>query len=502
MANRGKPTGEAPEETDYRPVNWRRVFLTPKYIPWHIIGIGVLIFTIYITIKHDEVVEKLRPFSEGLHDLPAGWLIPIAILFVISFPPLFGHEIVALLCGVVWGLWLGFAIVAAGTFLGEIGTWYAFLYLLRRKAAKLERTNLNYGALARLTRDGGFWIVLVIRLSAIPSHFSTAVFATCNVKFLYFFIATFLSLPKQIFLVYLGVLLVQKKESNVGKNVMFGAVFVVTVVLGVWIWMKMAKVKKVLLEEQAGRREKALMEEMEEADRKAAERRVEIHHHKRTYMENKEKQEKQEIIQKKTSRKKGYLQNSRNTRSSTHPPPRRQNIRRQRNLILWNPPRTRLDLFHLSLSLHPPSFSTHHPIPLTTILPPRRPRRRPRLTPILLPIVITPRRRRPHHLHNLIRAPLRLRKPRPPLHTPIRNPHPIDLRRGEMLHPSGIQRIGSHRGGNAEVVFWTGDSGRVGALAGERRRERWAAERDVCGGEFAEEGAGAGPLPETAGGRG
>lgn len=142
---RGKPTGEAPEETDYRPVNWKRVFLTPKYIrtsllstipppsfpghlvtvltrwlaAWHIIGIAVLIFTIYITVHHDEVVDKLRPFSEKLRELPAGWLIPIAILFVISFPPLFGHEIVALLCGVVWGLWIGFAIVAAGTFLGE-----------------------------------------------------------------------------------------------------------------------------------------------------------------------------------------------------------------------------------------------------------------------------------------------------------------------------------------------------------------------------------------------
>lgn len=64
-------------------------------------------------------MAKLRPFSEKLHDLPAGWLIPIAILFVISFPPLFGHEIVALLCGLVWGLWIGFAIVAAGTFVGE-----------------------------------------------------------------------------------------------------------------------------------------------------------------------------------------------------------------------------------------------------------------------------------------------------------------------------------------------------------------------------------------------
>jgi uncharacterized membrane protein YdjX (TVP38/TMEM64 family) len=54
-----------------------------------------------------------------VRDLPAGWLIPIAILIIISFPPLFGHELVALLCGVIYGLWIGFGIVAAGTFLGE-----------------------------------------------------------------------------------------------------------------------------------------------------------------------------------------------------------------------------------------------------------------------------------------------------------------------------------------------------------------------------------------------
>jgi hypothetical protein len=52
-----------------------------------------------------------------------GFLIPIAILFVISFPPLFGHEIVAVLCGLVWGLGPGFAIVAAGTFVGELGNF-------------------------------------------------------------------------------------------------------------------------------------------------------------------------------------------------------------------------------------------------------------------------------------------------------------------------------------------------------------------------------------------
>jgi hypothetical protein len=96
--------------------------------------------------------------------------------------------------------------------------------------------------------------VLIIRLSAIPSHFSTAVFSTCDVKFWHFVVATFASLPKQIFLVYLGVLLVQKSNDDVIKTVMFGIVFVITIAMGIWIYMKMRKVKTVLLEEQEARR--------------------------------------------------------------------------------------------------------------------------------------------------------------------------------------------------------------------------------------------------------
>jgi uncharacterized membrane protein len=138
-----------------------------------------------------------------------------------------------------------------------VGTWFAFKYTLRNKAIKLERTNLNYGAMARLTRDGGFIIVLVIRLSAIPAHFSTAVFSTCDVKFWFFVVATLLSLPKQIFLVYLGVLLVQDSSDSVVKTLMFGAVFIITVAMGVWIWLKMRAIKKVLLEEQEQRRVKS-----------------------------------------------------------------------------------------------------------------------------------------------------------------------------------------------------------------------------------------------------
>lgn len=98
-------------------------------------------------------------------------------------------------------------------------------------------------------------IVFIIRFSAIPSHFSTAVFSTGNVNFWYFVIATFLTLPKQLVLVYLGVLFGQEADGNVEKNVMLGITFVITLVLAIYIWYKMRNIKATLLEEQTRRRE-------------------------------------------------------------------------------------------------------------------------------------------------------------------------------------------------------------------------------------------------------
>jgi sensor histidine kinase regulating citrate/malate metabolism len=75
-------------------------------------------------------------------------------------------------------------------------------------------------------------------------------------------------------LVYLGVLLVQNSEDNAIKTVMFGVLGVITVVLGVWIFIKMNKVKKVLLDEQEQRSiKKAETVEMVPNVRSAFERR-------------------------------------------------------------------------------------------------------------------------------------------------------------------------------------------------------------------------------------
>lgn len=84
---------------------------------------------------------------------------------------------------------------------------------------------------------------------------STAVFSTCDVKFWHFAVSTFFTLPKQLILVYLGVLLVGGESDFWIKFALFGGAGGVTVLAGVWIWLRMANIKKTLLAEQEMRRQ-------------------------------------------------------------------------------------------------------------------------------------------------------------------------------------------------------------------------------------------------------
>ncbi|KDN42203.1 hypothetical protein K437DRAFT_210982, partial [Tilletiaria anomala UBC 951] len=181
---------------------------------WWLLLIVILLLVALMTIYHRQIVDWLTPFSKKIQTIPAGWLIPVAILFIISFPPLFGHEIVAVLCGVVYGLWKGFGIVALGTLLGEIGNFYAFKSFLSGHATRYERKNINYACMAHIVREGGFFVIFLARLSAIPGHFTTAVFATVGMSVWIFILAAVLSMPKQLTIVYLGWVIEQSGNSS------------------------------------------------------------------------------------------------------------------------------------------------------------------------------------------------------------------------------------------------------------------------------------------------
>ncbi|KAK8858887.1 hypothetical protein IAR55_003118 [Kwoniella newhampshirensis] len=221
--------------------SWR-FWIRKEWWFYYILFAILVVLVCLMSLYHDDIVNWLTPVANWMKALPGGWAIPIAIFFVISFPPLFGHEILAILVGAVWGLWVGFGITAAGTFIGEVGNFYAFKYCLRSRAEKYEKNNVNYACMAHVVREGGFFIIFVARLSAIPGHFTTAVFATCGMNIWIFMIACILTMPKQLIVVYLGVLFENKDKSSKDKIIsrtVLAVGFLVTIWAAWYIWRKM-----------------------------------------------------------------------------------------------------------------------------------------------------------------------------------------------------------------------------------------------------------------------
>lgn len=188
---------------------------------------------------HKKIVHALQPAVERIHDLKFGWLIPIAMFFVMSFPPLFGHEILAILCGLVWGAEVGFAITAAGTFLGEVANFYTFKHFCQARGDKLQKDSIMYAALCKVIRERGFKVALVARYSAIPGHLTTAIFSVCGIGIFTYMLAALLSLPKQFITVYIGVMLESDQNSSgastskvIGDVV--GAITLLVTVVAMW----------------------------------------------------------------------------------------------------------------------------------------------------------------------------------------------------------------------------------------------------------------------------
>ncbi|CAE6439670.1 unnamed protein product [Rhizoctonia solani] len=208
-----------------------------------VVFIILIAITILLSVFHKQIVTALLPAGKWVKQAPAGWLIPIALLVVLSIPPLFGAEIVHLLCGMFYGLGVGFLLVCVGTVLGEALTFFMFRYCLRSRADKLERgtSSPQWAALARVIREGGFWVALVIRYSAIPTHIGTALFAACGMNFWVFLLTLVLSLPRQLAGVYIGVLAEEDAEGHPSKTdktistVVLVITIVITIVAMRWI---------------------------------------------------------------------------------------------------------------------------------------------------------------------------------------------------------------------------------------------------------------------------
>lgn len=75
---------------------------------WWIILIFISASSVALSLYRDRLITAFAPHKEDIVNFPASFVYPVLLLIAISFPPLFGQEIVILIVGVIWGLWYGF----------------------------------------------------------------------------------------------------------------------------------------------------------------------------------------------------------------------------------------------------------------------------------------------------------------------------------------------------------------------------------------------------------
>jgi hypothetical protein len=91
--------------------------------------------------------------------------------------------------------------------------------MLRERAKKFEEKSRLYAGLAHVMRRDGLWMITLVRWSYLPGHLVTCIQSTIGISVWIFGIACAISLPKQLALVYLGVLFGDThKLDNQGKS--------------------------------------------------------------------------------------------------------------------------------------------------------------------------------------------------------------------------------------------------------------------------------------------
>ncbi|KAJ7641448.1 hypothetical protein FB45DRAFT_1053955 [Roridomyces roridus] len=211
-------------------------------------GAVVLTGVILISVFHEKIINALHPATEWLQDHKVGPLIPIALLIIMSFPPIFGHELIAMLVGVTWDLPEAFLIVGVGVLLGEIANFVTFKFCCTARSKGIEKSKLSFALLAHVVRKGGFLVVLVIRYSAIPPHFATAVFSTVGLGFGTFIAAAILSLPKTFVPVYIGWAMRPENDDNSTSSRVEKIILIISIGITIfaltWIRRQMSNAKE------------------------------------------------------------------------------------------------------------------------------------------------------------------------------------------------------------------------------------------------------------------
>lgn len=120
----------------------------------------------------------LSAVSASWRELPGGWLIVFALVFVSAFPPMIGYSTANTIAGFVFGFPLGWPIVAVACVAGSLCAFLASRTVLSRYVDRMVGKDPRFVALGQVLRRDGIWYLTGIRFCPLPFSLSNGFLAT------------------------------------------------------------------------------------------------------------------------------------------------------------------------------------------------------------------------------------------------------------------------------------------------------------------------------------
>ncbi|KJK82957.1 hypothetical protein H634G_01085 [Metarhizium anisopliae BRIP 53293] len=169
--------------------------LSPLYRVLAVLGclLGWALIVLTIVYSH-RFFSWLTPVAKSWRELPGGWLIVFALIFVTAFPPLIGYSTANTIAGLVYGFPNGWPVAAVACTLGSLAAFLASRTVLSRYVDRMVGKDHRFIALGQVLRRDGILYLTAIRFCPLPFSLSNGFLATIpSITPLSFAISTALS---------------------------------------------------------------------------------------------------------------------------------------------------------------------------------------------------------------------------------------------------------------------------------------------------------------------
>lgn len=224
---------------------WDKLTAKQKRTTLITVGSVFIAFVLLSFIFHERILDWAKPIAQKYTQKPGGFLLPSLLLIIVSIPPLFGHEFISFLTGFIYGN-IGFLIVVISTTLGESLLFLSFRHFFKHKLIAFRAKYENYDIFVRVIEESGAIMILAIRTSAIPSHFSTPLFASVEtIEYKTWLICCLASSFSLYPPVYFGWLLQRGQSSNATPWLLAIGAFM-TIFVGLYIYVQYRRHKNAM----------------------------------------------------------------------------------------------------------------------------------------------------------------------------------------------------------------------------------------------------------------